>query len=58
MTHTIDEDAPTQNERLVLLARQIYQRKGVIEIDDDALISKPDRPGGCFVQAWVWVADD
>jgi hypothetical protein len=37
-------------------ARVEYQRDGVIEIDDNAKVSRGSYPGA-YVQAWVWVGD-
>ena len=42
-------------------ARELYCNRGYdgddIEIDDDALVSRPEdaNEGGVWVQAWVWV---
>lgn len=35
-------------------ARQLHQKDGEIEVDDDAKTSRGDE-NGCYVQAWVWV---
>ena len=35
-------------------AREIYQIKGAIEIDDNSIVSAGDA-AGTYVQAWVWV---
>lgn len=38
-------------------ARAQYGRDGIIEIDDNAVVSRGDDPGA-YVQAWVWVDAD
>ena len=35
-------------------AREIYQKDGMIEVDENASVSLGDDPGA-YVQAWVWV---
>jgi hypothetical protein len=41
-------------------AREQYGKDGEIEIDDDADVSRDERPEvnvpGAYVQAWVWIA--
>lgn len=46
-----EEATPEEIER----AREKYGSDD-IEIDNNALVSRGD--GGCFVQAWVWLADE
>lgn len=38
-------------------ARECHQEDGVLEVDDDAVISFGDDPGA-YVQAWVWVSEE
>ena len=38
-------------------ARDIYEKEGEIEIDNNAAISK-GRDAGAYVAAWVWVSDE
>ena len=45
-------------EEWIEAARNLYQKDGEIEIDDNAQLSPNDDPHtsrGCYVQAWVWV---
>ena len=42
------------DQEYIKAARREHQREGVIEIDDDALISRGDHDGA-YVAAWVWV---
>ena len=35
-------------------AREIHEKDGRVEIDDNAKVSEGDDPG-VYVQAWVWV---
>ena len=35
-------------------ARARHEKEGLVEIDDNAEVSKGDDPG-VYVQAWVWV---
>ena len=47
--------ARTERDAAVLkLARDAYYCDGVLEIDDDAVISDGDE-NGAYVGAWVWV---
>lgn len=50
------DEEPTTVER----ARAAFQDEGVLEIDDNALVSRADgNPDhGAYVQAWVWVPDE
>jgi len=45
-------------EEWIEAARNLYQKDGEIEIDDNVQLSPNDDPHtsrGCYVQAWVWV---
>ncbi len=42
------------NERFRQLAKDLYQKNGRIEIDDNAIVSR-GAVEGVYVQAWVWV---
>ena len=39
---------------IIELARAEHQSEGVVEIDDNALLSE-GQDNGCYVAAWVWV---
>ena len=49
---------PTR-ERMIRAAQRFIAQEGVIEIEDDAKVSraKNNPAKGAFVQAWVWVDD-
>lgn len=51
-------NAPEDEERrqkIIAIARDDHCKDGVIEIDDDAVVSEGD-DNGAYVQAWVWVS--
>ena len=40
----------------VAAAQQLRQEDGVLEIDDDAEVSRSDQ--GAYVSAWVWIGNE
>jgi len=44
----------TTNKQYREAAKKQYQKEGMVEIDDNAKISRGD-DDGAYVQAWVWV---
>src|ERR1051326_4221333 len=48
-------EADDRREEIIHLARQQHQREGVIEIDDDALLSEGNA-NGCYMTVWVWLS--
>lgn len=46
---------PTERHALIRdMASDLYAKDGVLEIDDEALVSESN-DNGAYVQAWVWV---
>jgi hypothetical protein len=55
MTLTTPDPAnPFTDDQIRQAARIISEEEGILEIDDDATISRGEDPG-CYVQAWIWV---
>lgn len=50
------EDLSELDIAAIKKAQQLHHSDGEIEIDDNALVSRGE-DAGCYVQAWVWVAD-
>lgn len=42
------------DDEVIAMVRDEYMEDGLIDIDDDAVISRGDEPGA-YVMAWVWV---
>ena len=49
-----DEYVDRSDEWFRERAQELYGREGLVEIDDNALISRGCDPGA-YVEAWVWV---
>ena len=45
---------PGSKKWYIEAARDVHQREGACEIDDNAVVSYSD-DGGAYVQAWIWV---
>ena len=45
-----------KEEAFFKAAKRIFHDEGVIEIDQDALVSMPEDESGAYVQAWVYVS--
>ena len=43
-----------KDKKYILKARELYQKDGEIEIDDNAVVSRGDSDG-VYVAAWVFV---
>lgn len=57
LTHAEQRDlAIAAEDAIRARAREMYHDEGTLEIDDNAIVSQSE--GGCYVAAWVWVADD
>ncbi|MCA2972147.1 MAG: hypothetical protein INH43_26825 [Acidobacteriaceae bacterium] len=56
MTTTKPKYEPPFEQAVRKKAHEMYHDEGTLEIDDNAIVSQSE--GGCYVAAWVWVADD
>lgn len=56
MEHDVFAPIPTDpiDKAYIEAARRHFENDGVLEIDDNAVVSVGDDPGA-YVQAWVWV---
>jgi hypothetical protein len=52
-----DDSDPEKEARYLEAARRLHQKDGVLEIDDDAIVSMGSDPGA-YVAAWVWVSNE
>lgn len=56
MSNDAKEFVSTRKRRqFIAKAKELYEKEGEIEIDDNAEISTSDADAGAYVQAWVWV---